>query len=423
MTSRRNVCAMLLAAATSPWVTSAKAGTPTLRVSATPSIFKPMFQRLCAEFRTVRPDVAFELTASARGADDQIQRTLRYSLIGELPDVSFEGLSYLRILQQRRIAVPLNDLIRTDRSWADGGYSQSLIESGSVGQTVVGLGTAVSVPILYYNVDRVAPALRSASMPRTWDGLLALIDALAVNKQSNFVPGYCRHAPGNWIYSVLVQSHGGSMMSADESRITFDSPAGQRALEIYRAFGRTGQARAKLAREQARQAFTAGAIGILVDSSSSLATFEQQIGGRFKLGTAAIPVTANGRIPTSGIASVLLTRDPARQALAWEFMKFVAGPRGQKIIGESTGYFPANDRVTTERDGLADYYRSRPQVAPIVESLAHAARAYSFPGNFSAKIDDVIFDEVAAVIALTKTPEQALAQMKHDVTALLGTSS
>jgi multiple sugar transport system substrate-binding protein len=423
MTSRRNACAMLMAAMAAPCVSLAKADTRTLRVSATPSIFKPMFQRLCAEFRDQHPNVEIELTATSRGADDQVQRTLRYSLIGELPDVSFEGLSYLRTLQQRRIAVPLNDLIRGDPSWATGGYGESLIESGSVGRTVVGLGAAVSVPIIYYNIDRVAPALRSAPMPRTWDVLLALIDEMMDPSQPGFVPGYCRHAPGNWIYNVLVQSHGGSMMSPDESRIAFDSRAGHRALEIYRAFGRSGQARTKLAREQARQAFTAGAIGILVDSSSSLATFEQQIGTRFKLGTSALPVTKDGRIPTSGIATVLLTRDPARQALAWDFMKFVAGSRGQKIIGESTGYFPANDRVRTDRDGLADYYRSRPQVAPIVESLAHAARSYSFPGSFSAKIDDVIFDEVAAVIALTRTSEQALARMKHDVTALLPVSS
>lgn len=390
-----------------------------LRVSATPSIFKAMFERLARQFQVRNPGIAVELTVFARGQDDQNQTTLRQALIGDLPDVSFEGLSYLPVLQKRRIAVPLNDLIEADPEWNDAAYSRSVIESASVDHSIIGLGTAVSVPLIYFNADLVAGVLGSQPLPQQWEQILALIKTLARSPKPGVIGGFCQHPPGNWIYLALVESLGGSLMSPDDRQITFDAAPGKRALEIYEAFGRAGQASVDMANDQARQAFVGGGISLLVDSSSSLAMFENQIGGRFKLGTARFPIAANGHIPPSGIASVLIARDPIRQAAAWKFMKFVSGPEGQVIIGESTGYFPANELVIQRAEWLGNYYRARPLMRPILESLPFTSRWRAFPGDNSARIDSVVFNGVASVVTLTKTPEQALTEMKRAAQALL----
>ena len=86
----------------------------TLRVNATPSIFKPTFERLRDEFVSRHPGVAIDLRTTARDQEDQVQATLRQALIGELPDVSFEGMKYLRMLQRRQIVAPLTQLIAGD---------------------------------------------------------------------------------------------------------------------------------------------------------------------------------------------------------------------------------------------------------------------------------------------------------------------
>ena len=232
------------------------------------------------------------------------------------------------------------------------------------------------------------------------------------------VGGFMQHAATSWNYLALLESFGGSMMNASESSITFDAAPGRRALQIHEAFGRAGQARADMDREQARQAFAAGAIALLVDSSSSLAMLEKQINGRFRLGTASIPVAPGGRVPVSGFAAVLMTRDRFRQAAAWQFMRFVCGPVGQTIIGKSTGYFPANDIVVKHAE-LDSYYAARPLIQPVVETLPFASRWYAFPGGNSAKIDSVIVNAVSSVITLSKTPDQAMAVMRRAVQALL----
>jgi multiple sugar transport system substrate-binding protein len=291
-------------------------------------------------------------------------------------------------------------------------------ETGSVDTAVIGLGTAISVPIIYYNAELVARIAGSEPIPQEWDRILALIDRLG-KAAPGTIGGFCQHVGSSWIYLALVESLGGSMMSADDRRIAFNAAPGRRALEIFQAFGRAGQARADMGRDQARQAFAGGGIALLVDSSSSLAAIEAQVGGRYKLGTARIPIVPTGHIPVAGIASILLARDAARQAAAWRFMKFVSGPEGQTIVGKSTGYFPANDIVVRQDDLLGRYYEARPLVRPITGSLAFASRWYAFPGDNSAKIDAVLLDGITSVVTLSKTPGEALAEMERKVEQLL----
>lgn len=395
------------------------AATLQLRVNATPSIFKSMFQQLVQAFQQEHPEISIALNASQRDQTDQLHNTLRRALIDDLPDVSFEAMTSLVTLGARRIAVPLNSLIQSDPEWTGDRYDAALAEIGSVGSLVLGLGAAVSLPIIYYNLDRVGPVLGSAPFPQQWPAILALVERLARQAKRGELGGYCQHPHGGWLYMGLIQSAGGNLVDAQGRSAVFDSTQSLRALEIYQAFGRAGQARGIMGSDQARQAFVGGSIGVLVDSSSGLATFERQIGDRFKLATARIPLVAGGRIPVSGISSVLMARDDARQQAAWQFMKFVSGPAGQIIIGKSSGYFPSNAAVLRRADWLGSYYESHSLTRAVTQSMPFTTKLYEFPGNNSAKIYSVISDHVESVITLSREPAEALHSMKRTVEALL----
>lgn len=390
-----------------------------LRVNATPSTFKSMFQQLVLAFEKKHPGLTVALNASLRDQAYQLQNTLRRSLIDDLPDVSFEGMPSLPTLRTRRIAVPLESFIANDPEWTRATYDDSLTEIGRVGTSIMALGVAVSLPIIYYNADRVSPALGSKPFPQQWPDIVTLVERLARQAKPGELGGYCQHPRDGWLYMAMIESAGGRLQLAPDNPTVFDCPQSLHALEIYRAFGRAGQARAIMASGQARQAFVGGTIAVLVDSSSSLATLERQIDGRFRLGTARIPMVPGGRVPVSGICSVMMTRDLARQRAAWEFMKFVASPQGQIIIGKSSGYFPANAEAVRRAEWLGSHYESRPLARAVTESMPFAARQYDFPGKNSAKIYSVISEHVESVITLSSTPAEALASMKRSVEALL----
>ena len=377
-----------------------------------------MFESLRAEFERRHPGLRVEITASARDQEQQILNTLRRNLIDDLPEVSFEGFKHLRVLERRRIGVRLDALVANDAEWSKH-YGRAVVESARIKGASLGLGVALSVPIIYYNARLVGDVLGSAPMPEDWDGLVALVNALSKLSRPGALGGFIQHESSSWNYLAMVESLGGSMMNADESEITFDDAIGRQALCIHAAFGRAGQARMDMDREQARQAFAAGTVALIIDSSSTLALLEKQIADRFPLGTSRMPMVANGHLPASGIAAVMMTRDPARQAAAWQFIRFVCGPVGQMLIGRSTGYMPANDIVVSRDDLLGSYYRARPRVRPIIDSLPFATRWYAFPGDNSAKIDSVIANGVSSVISLSKRPDRALASMRRSVEALL----
>lgn len=416
--SRRSMLGGMLALGCQPSVRAA-AKDMTLRIGAMPSIFKPTFEQLGREFRRRNPHVGIELRTMARDQEDQIQGTLRQALIGELPDVSFEGMRYLRTLQRRRIGMSLKPLIDSDQEWSGDSYSESLLRNSYVDGQIGGVSAAVSFPIIYYDADRIAKVLGQAALPQDWNGLLQLVHALGRSAKPGALGGFVQHMDSCWTYMSVVTSLGGSMMNADESRLTLDESPGVTALEIFAAFGRAGQARMDMSREQARQAFAGGAIALLIDSSSSLTMLEKQVAGRFQLATAKLPIAPNGRVSAGGIAAVLCAREPQRQAEAWRYVKFVCGPSGQSIIGKSTGYLPSNDIAIQRPDLLADYYRSRPLVRPVIESLPYAAPWYVFPGRNAMKIDAVIIDAVTTVVTLAKKPHEAAATLKRTIQQLL----
>jgi multiple sugar transport system substrate-binding protein len=380
---------------------ASQAQTTTLNVTATPAIFKAMFEELVAKFEAQNPQIKIALTVPP----------------GE-QDVALPGYNHIRVLTDRGLTVPLEPFIKSDASWKPERFSASVVNSATLNGVVRGLGVGVSFPVLYYNVDMVKQAQGGdAAFPTSWDGVIALAKKIGAS-QPGVIGAF--HRFDQWMFQAQVESRGGALMSADEKAIRFDGAEGLAALQLYQTFAEAGQSKSAMTREQARQAFIGGTVGIFTDSSSLLQQHTQQVGGKFQIGVAPFPaVQGKGRIPAAGIASVMLTPDKTRQDAAWRFMTFVSSPEGQVIVATKTAYVPANAVAVARADLLGDYYKERPLMQAALTSLPFASPWYSFPGANSVKIEDVIRNRLQAVATLEQTPVSALAAMKTEVEALL----
>ena len=396
----------------------AGAQTVTLEVTATPSIFADMFEGFVDAFEARNPDIRIDLNASQRDQSDLIQQLLRQAIVDDLPDVSFQGYNYLRVLADQGLAVPLDPFVDTDAAWTDDTFSPSVTATGTIGGTVYGLGVGMSFPIIYYNADLVAEATGGdPALPSDWDGILGVATRIQ-DRHPDILGIFVRYHP--FVFQGFVGSHGGSMMNADETRIAFTDPPGRAAFDLLRRFGEAGQAERDMTRAQARQAFAGGTVAILVDSSSSLASFEEQTEGLFEIGTRQLPLlTEDPHLPAAGIASVMITRDQARQQAAWRFMRFVASPEGQAIVGRTTGYVPANRLAAERPDILGDYYAERPNMDAALASVPLAVTWYAFPGENATRIDAAIEDRLGEVITLRQTPDDALRALADEVRSML----
>ncbi len=366
---------------------------------AIPTIWAETQEALAEAFMEANPDITITIDGPAEGYAEGVQRLLRESVAGTAPDVAYVGLNRWRILEDRGLTQPLDGFMPEDPAAA--GYTPALLSLGQFEDTQHSLGTSASTLVMYVNPDLVEQAGGSMDdFPTTFDGIIEL--AAAIDALGDTIEGVWIHRH-DWRFQSLLGSHGGRPMTADESDITFDDDAGLSAAALYQRFASEG-GMSSMSQDDARQAFPAGTLGIMFESSSLLTRFVEGAGDGFDVTVRALPVVADDPstvyFPTGGSGIVLLTDDAERQQAAWDYIAFVTGPEGQRIIVENTGYAPANSIVLDDEAYLGAYYAANENARVAHSQVAqYAGPWYAYPGAEGVAVTDLI---AAALVEVTE---------------------
>ncbi|MGL3210536.1 extracellular solute-binding protein [Bradyrhizobium sp. BR 1433] len=173
-------------------------------------------------------------------------------------------------------------------------------------------------------------------------------------------------------------------------------------------------------RDQARQVFRAGTLGILFAASSALNGYQQSAAGNFGLKVGPVPVSsASARLPSAGNGMVMLTDDPEKQKACWEYIKFAVGPAGQNVMVEATGYVPVNLAAVNDPAGLGRFFDKHPGHRVANQRIAMMTGWFAFPGENNSRIIRVIEDHCYRVVSQKQDPATALSGLRKDVDALL----
>ena len=382
-------------------------------------IFKDVHEKIARDFMAKFPQYKVSFRGPTPGYEEAAQQSLRQAVTNQLPDVSYQGLNRQRVFVDRDIAVDMTPFIKAEKNWDKMGYDKALLSLGQVGNKQVGIGFSLSTPIVYFNADLVRKAgVAPEQFPATWDGIAALArksKAASAGTQSMHMDW---EITGNWMWQALVFSNGGTMLTPDEKKVAFDDPAGKTAMQTFAMVVKDGEMR-DAAFNTASQDFVSGNLAILVTSTSRLGLITKQVGSRFDLRTARMPIEKNGRLPAGGNVAMMFAKDPAKQKAAWEYIKFATGPLGATAMVHGTGYFPANTIPANDANLLKSFYEQNPNHLTAIKQLPMLTGWYAFPGENGLKITDVIKDHIQTVISKEATPEKALAAMSRDVQALL----
>ncbi|MEM7696090.1 MAG: extracellular solute-binding protein [Pseudomonadota bacterium] len=392
-----------------------------------PQIFDGVFEKLKADFEAQNPGVTVTYRGVLPDYGAGIQALLRESLIGDMPDVTYVGISHIPTVANRELHVDLNTLAANDAATLDdGGWSPSIQSIGQVDGELIGLPHAISMPVVYYNADLVREVGGDPdNMPTDWEGFLELsgqIAALGEDYAGLYTP-YSSTWYGAWGFQAVHFSHGGEMMAPGATTVDFaNDPVWPTSLAIYDRMAEEGGLM-PLGDQAQRQQFIAGRMGFVMDSISRLFNFEQAIGDRFELRTMPYPMAVqNGRLPTGGNAAVITTaaeRDPAVLKAAWDFVKFTTGPYGTTKVIELVGYTPVNMLALGDPELLKGYFDDRPNHKTAVDQLPIVREWFQFPGENTLKIDAIIGDTLEAIVDDSMTPEEALTHLTEEVNALL----
>ncbi|MEY9676963.1 extracellular solute-binding protein [Bradyrhizobium elkanii] len=416
--SRRTFLSMATAAAATPVLRARAHQQATIRVCYAPASLRGLYEALARRFMEARPDIKVVLDSPAVDYDGLVQQTLRQNITKQLPDISHQGLNQIRPLADRGIAVPLDRFIAGDPVWNTIGVPQEVTSFASYGGKTCALPFAISVPVLFYNMDLVKKAGGDPdNLPDDWNGVIAL--GRKINALGEGTGGlYVEYTNNGWSFQTLVGAFGGRMMSEDETRITFDGPAGLQALQLLQRLGKEGQP--GFERDQARQAFRAGKLGILFGASSALNGYQQSAAGNFRLKVGSLPVSsASDRLPAAGNGIVMLTDDPDRQKACWDYIKFAVGTAGQTIMVEATGYVPVNLAAISNPAGLGKFFDAHPEHRIASQRIAMMTGWFAFPGENNSRIIKAIEDHCYLVVSQKQDPAAALSSLVKDVDALL----
>lgn len=381
----------------------------TLRVHyAIPTIWADTQAQLADAYMAQNPDVKIVLDGPAENYSDGVQRLLRESVAGNLPDIAYVALNNWRILEARGLTQPLDELIGDEAAFEAKGFTPALRSLGQYQDKQHALATSASTLVMYVNPVLVEQAGGSMQdFPTDIDGLIEL--AAKIDGLSETIDGIWIDRQ-DWRFQSLLGSYGGRPMNADETDITFDDEAGLKAAQVYARFA--NEAGMKLYGENdARQAFPAGTLGIMMESSSLLNAFTQGAGDRFEVVVKPFPIAAEDKstvyLPTGGSAVVMLTEDEEKQKAAWDYISFVTGPEGAKIIVENTGYAPTNALVLQDNSYLGQFYADNANAKIAHEQVAtYSGPWYSFPGDQGVAVTDLI------TAAMTEIADGADAQTK-----------
>ena len=386
---------------------------------AFPNNYREVQEEIATRFEAEHPDIKIDYRNPAPNYDDASSQVLRDALVGKVPDVFFTGGNYMRVLASRDLTVPLDAFVASRSDWEKLGYLDSTLSLAQHAGAVHGLPFAISLPVLYVNADLVEAAGASvANLPRNWKDMAVLGRAIAA--QGDDIVGFYHDygGAGNFNFQVMVNSDGGVMGSADGCSVSFDEPAGLAALETFEMLYEEGMP--DLSQNQIRSAFAAGKVGIWMSSTSKIAQMEKVSVGKFDFTVLPYPLASEqGRLPAGGAIAVMLTKDPAKQAAAWEFIKFATGPVGQTLVATYTGYMPSNQKAIDTPELLGRFYEENPNKLVGVEQLPVLTGWYNWAGGNSVKIVDVIQDHVDSVVFGKRSAAETMPEMTREVEALL----
>jgi multiple sugar transport system substrate-binding protein len=385
-----------------------------------PVIFRDSFTAQIAAFARYEPGIRIN-TVTTPNYEEGMQLILRQAAAGQLAvDLSYQGFNRLRLFAERGIAQDLAPLLARDGDPAAQGFSPNLLALAHFGGIQAGLAHAASNPICYFNADLVRRAGGNPdAMPTNWDDTIAL--AARVAALGDGISGMQYTLGGeDWMFSALLFSHGGRMLSEDEREVAFNGPEGLAALRLLDRFMKQG-GMAALSTEAAFQAFAAGRVGLIYATTARLRGMIQQTGRNFDLRTGIMPVVddARGRLPTGGAAGMLTAREPARRDAAWKFLRFASSAEGTTLMVRNTGYVPVNQQAIDDPRWLGEFYRDNPLFLAATRQAGRMIPWYPFPGANSVRITQSIVDQLARIVEQRATPETVLAEMASDVRRLL----
>mgnify|MGYP001770978401 CR=1 FL=1 len=307
---------------------------------------------------------------------DITTKFLTAATAGQAPDVMIWDRFLTALYAPKGVLAPINTYLSRDKINPKSFYAEAIREL-SYGDNLYGLPLTVDARALFYN----RKLLREAGVqpPRTWDELRQAAIKLTKRDASGKLvqSGFALDDVG--LFNMWLQQAGGSMLTPDLTKSTFNSPAGLKVLEFWNqllnndrvyelGFGR-GEG-------NAQDPFVTGKVAMMYTGPWMISGY-RKYGKDLDFGIVP-PVQGPGGYQGAimGGFGLAIPAAAKNKDAAWEFIKWwLADPKNALMWGKTSNNIPGNLAAVND-----PYFQRDPFWKPITDTLKFAKIRPPVPG-------------------------------------------
>jgi multiple sugar transport system substrate-binding protein len=272
--------------------------------------------------------------------------------------------------------------------------------------------------LLYYRKDILAKA--GQPPPKTWAQLAKLAKTVAPKYGLDGYAGTFAPYEGLTVdFAAAVQSAGGSILSADGTKVTVDSPQALEGLEfLVNGFQQGWIPKIALTYEEesSQDAFEAGKFLFLdnwpdVYAALSVPGSANRVYGKF--GVAALPGPDGTGSESLGGANLAISAYSQHQRTALNFIKYLTDLPNEKQMLEQGSFPPVWTQLYTDKSLIRSY-----PYLPVLEQAINSAQPRPAITNYD-QASLAISSAVYQALTGRNQPRQALADMAVQLTQII----
>ncbi len=388
----------------------------TLRVFAGGSSQRPDLTRLVvADYMQRNPDVRVEIETG--GATSDLQRQYLSTMLNAkdagidvyLMDIvnpaQYHGAGWLE---------PLNKLLGEPRA-ALAPYLPGYAGSNVVESDLAAMPAWADAMFLFYRRDLLKK--HGQKLPRTWDELAAAARAVQAAERAQGNPGLqglsLQGAPIEGAVCTFLLPYWGQGKAFNDAngRLTLDRDAAARGLQMWLGMMDSGVLKRNIAEVRTQDTtneFKAGQVLFAVNWSLAWDRYQNDADSRVRgqVGVMALPAMTGGRAPTClGGWQWAVSAFSRNKAEAAKLVRHLSGVDASRLYAVRGSLLPSHTALYDD----AAVLQALPWIAQARDAVANAQSRPLSPDY--PQVSDTIRTATSAVLARTKTPERAAAEI------------
>ena len=367
-----------------------------------------ILEGLAKEFHTQHPNVTVNVSPGAAVTDDLLQKLSAGFAGNTYPDISYAYGSWASELGGSGRALDITDKVKDPAVKWDELPAPGRATATPQGRTIGFPAIVDNLTLLYNKTVFDKAGVTYPTNDWTWDQFREAAKKLTNPSTKTYGAAYSVSGSEDttWHLWPLLWQNGGDVLTSDQKKVAFNSPAGVASLQFLRSMAVDDKSLyLDQTDEKYGPLFAANQIGMIISGPWQLFDLQK---AKTKYGVAFLPGTNGNHDTIAGpdLWVLLDHKDANRSHWAYEFTKWLTDPEQDERWNLAQGNLPL--RASEEKsEAYAKLKADYPGIDVMVANFANAKKARpTVPGYVG--LSEALGDQISQVLQGAKQPQEAL---------------